>query len=96
MFSCKQLYLDTSNYYTIENDNFTYLSMISQLRIVAENQFNKTAQSNSSLYDFITKIKSISLEASQSNIDRIWNISKFYSQIHCNPWYDGYNVKINY
>jgi hypothetical protein len=93
---CKQLYLDTSNYYTIENNNFTYLSMISQLRIVAENQFNKTAQSNSSLYDFITKIKSISLEASQSNIDRIWNISKFYSQIHCNPWYDGYNVKINY
>ncbi len=61
-----------------------------------ENQFNKTAKSNSALYDFITNIKSLSLEVSQSNIERIWNISKDYSQIHCDPWYDGHNVQIEF
>lgn len=91
----KNLYFDTPNYYTMETYNFTYLSMISQLRIVAENQFNNTAQSNSALYDLITNIKSMSLEACQSNVKRIWNISKNYSQIHCNPWYDGYNIEID-
>lgn len=85
-------------YYEFGNPryNFSYLGMISQLRIVAENQFNNTAQSNSALYDFITNIKSISLEASESNISRIWNISNSYSQIHCNPWYNGHSVKIEY
>lgn len=88
--------LACKNYYTVETYNYTGLSMLSQLRIVAENQFNETAQSNSAVVDFFTNIKSLSLEASESNISRIWNISNSYSQIHCNPWYNGYSVEIEY
>lgn len=68
--------------------------MICQLRIVAENQFNNTAQSNSALYDFITNIKSMSLESSKSNVQSIWNISQRYNQFTCNPWFEGHSVNI--
>lgn len=46
--------------------------MLSQLRIVAENQFNETAQSNSAVVDFFTNIKSLSLEASQSVVVKLF------------------------
>lgn len=74
-----------------------YIKFLSSDKAASEKFWElETAQSNSAVVDYFTNIKSLSLEASQSNINRIWNISKNYKQIHCNPWYDGYSVEINY
>lgn len=86
---------DASYYQHIADDNFCLISLLCQLRIVAENQFYDTAQCYSAIMDWVTDIKALSKETCANNIERIYNITQKYpNQLICQPNYEGASVTI--
>lgn len=85
---------DNEKYYVLSDDSYYRMSVLAQTRIVGENEFNKTAQEYSWLYDLLTGIKDSVEDAVQWTINDIYNFANSNPLIYCNPNYEGATVTI--
>lgn len=82
-------------YYTISGDNYYRLSVLSQIRIVGENEFYETADNYNWLYDKLTGIKTLTQETAGDNIRSVWNFTKSSPLVVSNPNYEGHTVSVS-